>query len=127
MRQSKSANEGRDQDFGPFCESGPGPRLVDVRHDPGQRVTTYTYSFRGDGEEPPVEVRHDRRRHRYRIRVPDGQAAEFDDRPARFLLMKRDEKTRKLQPVLVGGKPQYHYLAPEVSRAITTKGAKSAK
>jgi hypothetical protein len=99
-----------------------------VRHDPEQRVTTYTYSFRGDGEEPPpVEVQHDRKRHRYRISVPDGRPAEFDDRPVRFLLMKRDEKTRKLQPVLVRGKPQYHYLAPEVGRAISTKGAKSAK
>jgi hypothetical protein len=50
MRQKMSANELRDQDFGPPCECGPGPRLIDVRHDPEQRVTTYTYSFRGDGE-----------------------------------------------------------------------------
>jgi hypothetical protein len=45
--------------------------------------------------------------------------------------MKRDEKTRKLQPVLVGGKPQYQYLSREVELETagrgTTKGARSAK
>ena len=67
-------------------------------------VTTYVYD--GNGElisqsdpprkprpvevEPKVDVTHDRSRHVIQITEPGGKIAEFEDRPARFLVMDRN-------------------------------------
>jgi hypothetical protein len=65
-----------------------------------------------DGE-PTVEVAYDRSRHVIQITEPGGETAEFDDRPARFLFMHRDPKTKKVKPVMERGNPVYYYLARE--------------
>jgi hypothetical protein len=47
------------------------------------------------GGEAIAEVAYDRSRHVIQITQEGGETAEFDDRPARFLLMDRDPKTKK--------------------------------
>jgi hypothetical protein len=76
------------------------------------RRTTRSVGADADGE-PRVEVAYDRSRHVIRITQEGDEAAEFDDRPARFLLMDRDPKTKKVKPVMERGNPVYYYLARE--------------
>jgi len=70
-------------------------------------------SFGADGG-PKVEVAYDRSRHVIQITQAGGETAEFDDRPARFLLMDRDPVTKALEPVIIRGEPLYYYLAREI-------------
>jgi len=67
-----------------------------------------------DDRDPKVEVDYDRSRHVIKITQEGGETAEFDDRPARFLLMECDPGTKKVKPVLEWGDPVYYYLAREV-------------
>ncbi len=65
------------------------------------------------GDEPRLEVAYDRSRHVIQITQEGEKTAEFDSRPARFLLMESDLKTRKLKPVMEWGNPVYYHLASE--------------
>jgi hypothetical protein len=85
-----------------------------VLYDAKAGITTYTYHYRGEPGPPPVEIQYDRKRRRLRIVGRDGQAAEFADRPTRYLLMARDPKTNELRPVMMGGEPMIYYLCREV-------------
>ncbi|HMF37363.1 MAG TPA: hypothetical protein VKF17_12015 [Isosphaeraceae bacterium] len=49
-----------------------------------------------------------------RIRVKGGKTAEFEDRPARLLLLVPNLQTKALEPVIEWGKPVDDYLAREV-------------
>ncbi len=71
-----------------------------------------TRSFGAEGA-PKLEVDYDRSRHVIKITQEGEKPAEFDDRPARFLLMDRDPKTKKVKPVMEWGNPVYYYLASE--------------
>ena len=72
-----------------------------------------TRSFEADGA-PRLEVDYDRSRHVIKITQEGEKTAEFDDRPARFLLMDREPETKKVKPVMEWGNPVYYYLAREV-------------
>jgi hypothetical protein len=72
-----------------------------------------TRSFGAEGA-PKLEVDYDRSRHVIKITQEGEETAEFDDRPARFLLMDRDPKTGKSKPVMEWGNPVYYHLAREV-------------
>ena len=63
-----------------------------------------------------IKVQHDRKNHRLKITTAEGQTAQFDDRPIRFLVMVPDQKTKALQPVIMSGEPLYYYLSPEVGQ-----------
>ncbi len=91
----------------------PGP--LPGWYDAGPHITTITYAPAAEPAPPPFQFKHDRRKHRFRITGPDGQTAQFKDRPARFLVMARDPKTRTLKPVVARGEPLYYYLSPEVA------------
>ncbi len=65
------------------------------------------------GNEPNGEVAFDRSRHVIQITREGEETAEFEDRPARFLLMDRDPQTKTVKPVLESGNPVYYYLASE--------------
>ena len=71
-----------------------------------------TRSFGSEGA-PKLEVDYDRSRHVIQITQEGEETAEFDNRPARFLLMDRDPETKKVKPVLEWGNPVYYYLARE--------------
>jgi hypothetical protein len=86
-----------------------------VLYDAASRITTYTYYVSAEPGPPPVEIQHDRKRHRLRIVGRDGQTAEFADRPTRFLVMARDPRTKELKPVMMRGEPVVYYLCPEVA------------
>ena len=108
-------------------EGSPGPRSNHPRY-------VFRYTCDGKGEafaegtarrrplsagveadgEPKVEVAYDRSRHVIQITQEGGETAEFEDRPARFLLMDRDPKTKRVKPVMEWGNPVYYYLAREV-------------
>ncbi len=66
------------------------------------------------GDEPKVDVAYDRSRHVIQTTQEGGKTAEFEDRPARFLVMDRNPVTKALEPVLIRGEPLYYYLAREV-------------
>ena len=105
-------------------EESPGSRSNHPRY-----VIRYTCDGKGDafaegvarrrtrsalaGGEPQVEVAYDRSRHVIKITQEGGETAEFEDRPARFLLMDRDPKTKRVKPVMEWGNPVYYYLASE--------------
>ncbi len=72
-----------------------------------------TRSALADGD-PKVEVAYDRSRHVMQITQEGGETTEFDDRPARFLFMERDPKTKAVKPVMEWGSPVYYHLAREV-------------
>ena len=72
-----------------------------------------TRSFEPDGA-PKLEVDYERSRHVIKITQEGEKTAEFDDRPARFLLMDREPETKKVKPVMEWGNPVYYYLAREV-------------
>ncbi len=55
------------------------------------------------GNEPNVEVAYDRSRHVIQITREGEDTAEFEERPARFLLMDRDPRTKAVKPVLEWG------------------------
>jgi len=67
-----------------------------------------------DDGDPKVEVSYDRSRHIIQIAQEEGQTAEFDDRPARFLFMEHDSQTGKTKPAMEWGSPVYYHLAREV-------------
>ena len=105
-------------------EGSPGPRSNHPRY-----VLRYTLNGEGDkfaegvarrrtrsfGAEgaPKLEVDYDRSRHVIQVTQEGEKTSEFDDRPARFLLMDRDPETNKVKPVLEWGDPVYYYLARE--------------
>ncbi len=66
-----------------------------------------------DDRVPKVEVSYDRSRHIIQIAQEGGEAAEFDDRPARFLFMERDPETGKTKPAMEWGSLVYYHLARE--------------
>jgi hypothetical protein len=72
-----------------------------------------TRSFGAEGA-PKLEVAYNRARHVIQIAQEGGETAQFDDKPARFLLMDRDPVTRALEPVIIRGERLYYYLAREV-------------
>jgi hypothetical protein len=76
------------------------------------RRRTRSFGAGGDGESK-IEVAYDRSRRVIQITQEGDETAEFDDRPARFLLMERDPKTKKVKPVMERGNPVYYYLARE--------------
>jgi hypothetical protein len=80
------------------------------------RTTTVTYSRpeQPEAAPPPVQLQHDRKNHKLKIKTPHGRTAQLDDQPVRFLVMARDPKPKALQPVLVRGEPLYYYLSAEV-------------
>ncbi len=53
-------------------------------------------------------------RHIIQVTQEGGETAEFDDRPARFLVMDRNPVTKALEPVIIRGEPLYYYLAREI-------------
>jgi hypothetical protein len=66
------------------------------------------------GGEPKLEVAYDRSRHVIQITQEGGETAEFEDRPARFLLMDRDPETGKMKPAMEWGCPVFYHLTREV-------------
>ncbi len=75
------------------------------------------------GNEPNVEVAYDRSRHVIQITQEGDDTAEFEDRPARFLLMDRDPRTKAVKPVLECGNPVFYYLASETGEKKHACGA----
>jgi hypothetical protein len=115
------------------------PEPVPPARDPYLRTTIYTYDPNGaltnvkqtrpgEGpaadaplatpapEEPRWSVAYEPARHVIRLTDPEGKAAEFDDRPVRFLVMTRNRRTKALEPLIVRGEPQYYYLSRERER-----------
>jgi len=66
-----------------------------------------------DDRDPKVGVSYDRSRHIIQIAQEEGETAEFDDRPARFLFMEHDSQTGKTKPAMEWGSPVYYHLARE--------------
>ena len=113
--------------------STPDEELTESRSNHSRYVSTYTTEdgtrhfadgvarrrFREivDDRDPKVEVGYDRSRHIIQIAQEGEETAEFDDRPARFLLMERDPKTNTVKPVMEWGNPVYYYLASEAGDA----------
>src|SRR5271165_1735699 len=89
-----------------------------TRHEDGdqfaQGVARRKFRALVDDRDPKVEVSYDRSRHIIQIAQEGGETAEFEDRPARFLLMDREPKTNKVKPEMEWGNPVYYYLAREV-------------
>ena len=89
-----------------------------TRHEDGdqfaQGVARRKFRALVDDRDPKVEVSYDRSRHIIQIAQEGGETAEFEDRPARFLLMDRDPVTKALEPVIIRGEPLYYYLAREI-------------
>ena len=113
----------------------PGP--VPPARDPYTLTTTYTYGpggsilkVAGPGEGPAADaasdpspiaaprwtVGYEPGRHVIRLTDPEGKAAEFDDRPVRFLVMTRNRRTKALEPLMVRGEPQFYYFSRERER-----------
>jgi hypothetical protein len=66
-------------------------------------------------------VAYDRSRHVIQITQAGDEMAEFDDRPARFLLMDLDPVTKALEPVIIRGEPQGTLGSGRVSRKLETR------
>ncbi len=75
----------------------------------GRTVLTYQY----EPQRCRFRVKHDRKKHVLRIAGPDGETAEFEDEPARFLVVQADAKTGEIRPSLIGGEPSVMLLCRE--------------
>jgi len=78
-------------------------QLASARDFFAQSVARRRTRSAGAGGESEVEVVYDRSRHVIQITQRGGETAEFDDRPARFLLMDRDPKAKTLKPLMEWG------------------------
>ena len=91
------------------CQNGHPLSAPPTNGSTNRTVLTYQY----EPEPCRFRIRHNKRRHLFRITGPDGETNEFDDRPVKLLVVEPDPKTGEFRPCFVGGKPKVIYLCWE--------------
>ena len=98
------SSESPSPERGPEFSYDSGNRLADVREvtwPDGSIVATYTYYV--EPRTPSFTFEHDKQKHLFILKWPDGKAEHFRDNPTRHLMVEPDPETGEMRPVVKRG------------------------